>query len=257
MEESEEMIKLMKEMSSLELDETEFQIVTALRWYGSLNLKKISKMIQRPESTTLRFIRKLRDKKTIIFDSEISEKSWGNFYKLSDKVKHLYEEYMKMMYDRVDRISIDLQEINKMTDEEIHEYSLNEVINPGKLTEIPSTRAYFHFIANLQRIIVNETMDGIESLAKMAEKEGYDNLKRRVILPPLDVSTYVSAVKVSKMRHILRINDLIIKFDKQIDELAKQFLKEMDEEGIPEEDRTIQFVNVFTGGLDVELKFKE
>ena len=257
MEESKEMLKLMGELSKLELNQTEFQIVTALRWYGSLNLKKISKLIQRPESTTLRFIRKLRDRKIIIFDSEISEKNWGNFYKLSEKVKKLYESYMKMMYERVDRIQIDLKEIDNLSDEELHQYSLNEVINPGKLAEIPSTRAYFQFVANLQNLIVNETMDGIEHLAELAEEEGYESLRNRVILPPLDVSAYVSAVKISKIRHVLRISDLIIRFDKEIDALAKEIIKEMDAEGVPEEERTIQFVNVFTGGLDAELKFKD
>ena len=256
MSESDEMLKLMEELKGLELDDTEFQIITALRWYGSLNLKKISKLIQRPESTTLRFIRKLRDRKIIEFDSVTSEKSWGNFYKLSNRVRALYEDYMKMMYDRVDRIEGSLQELDKMSDEELHEFSVNEVINPGKLAEIPTTRAYFHFVANLQSLIVNETMEGIENLAKLAEEEGYENLRKRVILPPMDVSTYVSAVKISKLRHVLRISDLIIKFDREIDNLARELLKEMDEEGIPE-DRSIQFVNVFTGSLDAELKFKD
>jgi len=257
MSESEEMLRLMKKLADIKLNETEFQIVTALRWYGSLNLKKISNLIQRPESTTLRFIRKLRDSKLIVFDSETSEKSWGNFYKLADSIRKLYEEYMNMMYDRVNRITTDLQDINKMSDEDLHSYAVNEIINPGKLAEIPSTRAYFHFVANIQRLIVNETMDGIEFLAKLAEEEGYENLKQKLILPPIDVSEYVSAIKISKIRHMLRINELIIEFDRKIDKLAKEILKEMDEEGVPEEDRNIQFVNVFTGSLDAELKFKE
>ncbi len=257
MSESEDYLKLMKDMSDLQLDETEFQIITALRWYGSLNLKKISKMIQRPESTTLRYIRKMRDKSTIEFDSETSERSWGNFYKLSKRVSKLYEAYMKLMDDRVERITFDLQEFDKMSDEELDRYVVNEIVNPGKLAEIPSTRAYFNFVSNLQKMMVNETMDGVEQIAEMAEKEGFDEVKEKIILPPLDVSTYVSTLKICKFRHVLRINELIFEFDRKLQALGKQLLKEMDTAGVPEEDRSTQFVNVFTGSLDLEVKFKE
>jgi len=257
MSESEEYLKLMEGLRELQLDETEFQIITALRWYGSLNLKKISKLIQRPESTTLRYIRKMRDSKKIEFDSEKSEKSWGNFYKLSKRVRKLYEGYMKLVDERVERISFDMKEFDKMSKEELDKYVVNEIINPGKLAEIPSTRAYFNYVSNLQRLIVNETMDGIEELAEMAEKEGYDEVKKKVILPPLDVSTYVNALKVNNFLHILQINELIFEFDKKIQELGHEFIREMDEANIPEEERSTQFVNIFTGSLDLELKFKE
>ena len=78
-----------------------------------------------------------------------------------------------------------------------------------------------------------------------------------MILPPLDVTTYVNALKVNKVRHIFRINNLIVKFDREIRELGQQLIKEMDEEGIPEEERRTQFVNLFTGSFDIEMKFKE
>jgi len=100
-------------------------------------------------------------------------------------------------------------------------------------------------------------MDSIETLAELAEKEGYDEIKEKIILSPMDVSTYVSVLKVSKIRHILRMNDLILKFDKQVRELAKEIIKEKDKEGIPEEEGKTQFLNIFTGSLDVEVKFKE
>lgn len=257
MSESDKVLKLLEELKELQLDETEFGIITALRWYGSLNLKKIAKLIQRPESTTLRYVRKLRDSKKIEFDSEKSEKNWGNFYKLSKKVSTLYENYMNMMDERVERIVVDLDKFDEMPDEELEKYFINEVVKAGKLAEVPSTRAYFHFVSNLQRLIVNETLDCIETLADLAEKEGYDKIKETIILPPMDVSAYVSVLKVSKIRHILRMTDLILKFDKQIKELTEDIIKEMDEEGIPEEDRKTQFLNIFTGSLDVELKFKE
>ncbi len=257
MSESDKVLKLLEDLRELQLDETEFGIITALRWYGSLNLKKVAKLIQRPESTTLRYIRKLRDSNKIEFDSEKSEKTWGNFYKLSNRVSALYENYMNMMDERVERIVFDLDKFDEMSDEKLEKYFINEVVNPGKLAEVPSTRAYFHFVSNLQRLIVNETMDSIETLAELAEKEGYDEIKEKIILPPMDVSTYVSVLKVSKIRHILRMNDLILKFDKQVRELAKEIIKEMDKEGIPEEDRKTQFLNIFTGSLDMELKLKE
>lgn len=257
MSESDKVLKILEELRELQLDETEFGIITALRWSGSLNLKRIAKLIQRPESTTLRYIRKLRDSNKIVFDSEKSEKNWGNFYKLSKKVSILYENYMNLMDERVERIVVDLDKFDEMSDESLEKYFINEVVNPSKLAEVPSTRAYFHFVSNLQRLIVNETLDSIETLADLAEKEGYDKIKETIILPPMDVSTYVTVLKVSKIRHVLRMSDLILKFDKQMRELAEEIRKEMDEEGVPEEDRKTQFFNVFTGTLDVELKFKE
>jgi hypothetical protein len=257
MSESDEYLRILEGLRELQMDETEFQIITALRWYGSLNLKKISKLIQRPESTTLRYIRKMRDKKKIEFDSETSEKNWGNFYKLSKRVSNLYENYMKLVDERVERITFDMKDLDKMSDAELDKYVLNEIVNPGKLAEIPATRAYFHFVANLQRLMVNETMDGIEQLAEMAEKEGYEEVKNKIILPPIDVSTYVNALKISNFRHILRINEVIFEFDRKLQALGKEIIDEMDKAGIPEEDRNTQFVNIFTGSLDLDVKFKE
>ncbi len=237
-------------------DETELGIVTALHWYKTLNLKKISTMINKPESTTLRYIRKLKDQGIIVFDSEKSEDSWGKFYKLSTHSKAIYEEYMQELANQIERYTEEFKEYRDTPDDVLYELVVNELLKPEKLASIPPTQSYFSFVSNLQNVIINETINQITELAKLVEAEGKDKIAKKIKIPPMDISVYVSDIKISKWKHVFMMNELIFSFLNQIEKLKKEIEAEMDKENIPEDQRSTQFLNIFTGNLDVSYKFE-
>ncbi|NPD88941.1 MAG: winged helix-turn-helix transcriptional regulator [Asgard group archaeon] len=238
-------------------DEIEFGIVTALNWYESLNLKKIAIMINKPESTTLRYIRKLKNDGIIAFDSKKSEDSWGKFYKLSSITKKLYDDHMQAMADRTDRITDDLRDIEKYSEEELNRYIAGEILSADKLEEIPLTRHYFNFVTNLQNVMINEVISKIDDITDVIEKKGRENVIDKIKISPMDISIYVNHIKLSKWKHLFKINDIIFKFIRNIDELKKEIEEEMNKENVPEEKRSTQFLNIFTGNLDVSYEIQD
>ena len=232
-------------------DQTELGIVTALHWYKSLNLKKIAQMINKPESTSLRYIRKLKDDGIIVFDSEKSEDSWGKFYKLSPESLTIYEEYMNALNQRIETVADDLRKIIDEPEENIKKYVASEILSPAKLEEIPAIQNYFYFVSNLQNIMINETVEHVNDIAKVVEKQGLEEVKEKIQISPMDVSIYVNDIKLSTWKHVLRINEVIFEFLTKLNKLRQDIEDEMDKEKVPEEERLTQFVNLFTGSLDV------
>ncbi len=237
-------------------DETELGIVTALHWYKTLNLKKISIMINKPESTSLRYIRKLKDQGIIVFDSEKSEDSWGKFYKLSSHSKTIYDEYMQAIDYQLETYAEEFKEFKSLSEKKLTEQVLKELFKPEKLASIPASQSYFNFVSNLQNVMINETINEVKEIAKLIEEKGKDIIVENIIVSPMDMSVYVSAIKISKWKHVFMMNELIFSFLDQIDKLKKEIEEEMDKEKIPEDQRSTQFLNIFTGNLDVSFKFE-
>ena len=248
---------ILNRFNQLVEDETEYSIVTTLQWYNSLNLKKISTMIGKPESTTLRYIRRLKKEGVIEFDSEKSEDSWGKYYKLSSDVKTIYESVQKEIEERASQIIDELQDYRNLPEEELNLYFAKELLSEKKWGMIPSMKNHMHFVSNLQKVIVNETIYAANELSKKIEKEGREKIIERIILPPFDLSYHVSIVKLNKLRHILMMNEIVFDFMKKIKEFNEALKKEMDAEKIPEEERKTQFINLFTGSLDLSFTFKD
>lgn len=78
-------------------DESKFSILVALKIFGALNLKNISKILSKPEPTTLRQLKILFSKGLIKIDQEESEKSWGKFYKISELANNLFSKSDKLI----------------------------------------------------------------------------------------------------------------------------------------------------------------
>jgi hypothetical protein len=258
MRKTQEYQKIRQEYFTLVSDEVEYGIVTALNWYESLNLKKLATMLNKPESTTLRYIRKLKDKGIIAFDSEKSGDSWGKFYKLTPAVKQIYDEYMHSLDEQVENITSDLNDLSKFSEEELEKYVIRRLISEGKLEEVPLTMQYFYFVSNLQNVMINEAVNKIDDFRKILDKtENKEELIEKTKLSPMDISIYVNRLKISKWSHIFKINELIFTFMKQLEKLKREIEKEMDKENVPEDKKLTQFVNIFTGNLDISYEIEE
>lgn len=238
--------KVKENYFALVTDEIEFGIVTALNWFESLNLKKLAVMLDKPESTTLRYIRKLKDNGIIVFDSEKSEDSWGKFYKLSPQIKNTYDAYMHTMDDQIEKIEDEIKD-KLDSEEELEKYTLDRLLSEDKLREIPLQKHYFHFVSKLQSIMMNEAITKIEEFFSKFDKDDLAEIKSKIKLSPTDISVYVTSLKISKWNHIFRINNLIFTFLRDIDNLKKTIEQEMEKENVPDDQKITHLVNVFTG----------
>jgi hypothetical protein len=257
MSESKKFKEIKNRFYTLVQDETEMGIVTALHWYTSLNLKKISIMINKPESTTLRYIRKLKDQGIIVFDSEKSEDSWGKFYKLSTHTKTIYDEYMYAMDVQIETYREQFKEFKNLSEKKLTDHVIKELLKPEKLASIPASQSYFSFVSNLQNVMINETINQVDEVAKLVEKKGLEEIVKKIKVSPMDISVYVSDIKISKWKHVFMMNELIFSFLTQIDILKKEIEEEMNKEKIPEDQRSTQFLNIFTGNLDISYKIED
>ena len=79
-------------------DEAKFSILIALKLFGALNLKNISKILSKPEPTTLRQLKILFSKGLIEIDQEESEKSWGKFYKISELANNYFSKSDELIH---------------------------------------------------------------------------------------------------------------------------------------------------------------
>ncbi len=53
------------------------------------------------------------------------------------------------------------------------------------------------------------------------------------------------------------LNEIIFNTNKELAELKEEIKDEMDRENVPEDKRSTQFVNLFTGSMDLEFSFKD
>jgi hypothetical protein len=77
---SDELLKLLE-------DEVKISTIFGLYLFDTLNLKHISRIIHKGESTTLRHLKTLIGQKVIEIDMEKSAQSWGKYYRLTSTFK--------------------------------------------------------------------------------------------------------------------------------------------------------------------------
>ena len=94
-------------------------------------------------------------------------------------------------------------------------------------------------------------------ITELIKKEGRDKIIDQINISPMDISIYVNHFRISKWSHMFRINEIIFKFMKQLDELKQAIEEEMEREKVPDEKKSTQFVNIFTGNLDITYELEE
>ncbi|UJG41359.1 MAG: hypothetical protein K9W45_02590 [Candidatus Heimdallarchaeum aukensis] len=231
-------------------DPNKFAIITALSWYGSLNLKKLSTLIGKPETTTLRYLKQLLDDNMVEVDAEKTASSWGKFYRLEENIASLYrkniEDYVKEESD----FDKKLKKYKELSEREIEKEILEKLLkSEGEKSFSQSFKQYLSFIHNIETSIANELIDIEFKVKETLEKKGLDYLKEHFKYPRSETSLIVRTIKLSKFAHVIKLAETVRDFYRKVTELQKEFLKEMDEEGVPEEERFIQFISTFLGGL--------
>jgi predicted transcriptional regulator len=239
-------------------DEVSFSILISLRFYGSLNLKKIAQLIGKPETTTIRHLKQLLEENLIDIDAEKTASSWGKFYYLTEPVKAIIAKDDLELQRREEEIAKELEDYKNMSEKQLQELFIREITSKESLEETALRIKYsIDFNSNIQKMIINSFIEASSQLSKIREEKGIEYIQKNLILDPADINTTTLFIKYSKAKHVLAIIEKFIVFHREIHKLQRDILKELDEEKVPEEERKLHFVDIFLGTTEFSYKLKD
>jgi hypothetical protein len=245
-------------LEKIVLDEVSFGILLSLRFYGSLNLKKVAQLIGKPETTTIRHLKQLLGDRMIDIDAEKTASSWGKFYCLTKPLKAILAKDDMELQKREEEITKELAEYKNMTEEKLQEVFIKEITGKESLEQTALKIKYsINFNANIQKMIINSFIEASSNLNKLKEEKGVDYIQKHLLLDPADINTTTLFIKYSKARHVLALIEKFVEFHREIHQLQRDILEEMDDEKVPEDERKLHFVDLFMGTTEFSYEIKD
>ncbi|MCK5184389.1 MAG: hypothetical protein KAQ95_08795 [Candidatus Heimdallarchaeota archaeon] len=247
-----------EKLKKLVYDEVSFSILTSLRFYGSLNLKRLALLIGKPETTTIRHLKQLLEDKLIDIDADKTATSWGKFYRLSKSVKAISEKEDKEIQKREEEMTKELANYKNLTEEKLQELLVREITSKESLEQTAlRIKSGINFDYNMQKMIINSFIEASNGLNKIKEDKGIEYLKKNLFVDPADINTVTLFIKYSKAKHVMSIVEKFVEFHKEIHQLQRDLKKEMDEEKVPEDERKLHYIGLFMGTTEFTFKIKE
>jgi hypothetical protein len=250
--------EIKKKYQEIVYDEVKYGIITAIIWYDSLNLKELARLVGRPETTTIRYVKQLLEDGLIDVDAEKTATSWGKFYKLSTVVRELYDKQLKAIEQRSETILSEYEAIKDKGEDEIYKFFEKHVISKDNLEiDVLAAKQNVAFSHNIQNMIVNEVAHAVSNLTNLIQKKGRKYVEENLIIDPTDVEIHNISLSLSNTKQLFRLIETYSKFQEELFKLKKEFEKEMDQEGVPEEKRKIFYNYLFMGSLDFSYRFQD
>lgn len=240
------------------LNDIEFGIITSLKIHSNLNLKRIAKLIDKPESTTIRYLKKLLEEEIITIDTKQTAKKWGKFYRLSEETDELYEEHMSQTKKRSKEVLKEVLDYKNKPEEKLKELLKEKALEKKNIkNEAVISQNNLTLIHNFEKCILNDMFRALHKIDKIRKEKGEEHLKEQLVMEPIDVVLLIRWIKYSKFSHLIQFYFKFIHFHQDITKLQEEIQKEMEDEGIPEKEQKTLFVDLFMGTTEMELKFKD
>ncbi len=214
----------------------------AIRTFGSMNIKLLSRIMGKTVSTIHHHICEMtKEPEVIVIDNKETTASRGIYYTLSEITKERYPKDKETVFE--EEIPTIIERAMQLSDEDMAKVMMFRIINQkdfGKLTKsIKRSRSYYH---NIENFIINSF--------ERAEKALMEGLKPKNLQYPFGAINSIGLdLKVSKPKHSVEIGIVMTEFFANLVKLKQKFEKEMDEEGIKEEDRIKVYYHLFGGEL--------
>ncbi len=210
--------------------ETRHAIIMAINTFGSSNIKKLAKILNKNEATIYYHIKELTKKPELLrIDEEVTHTRKGIFYQLTDlALKHFSEP----PHDKMEEVFTKLYEvISDKTDEEIAKFYFDLMAKNPEIGESAlrdrKRLAYNHI---LETFMINN-LDRIEKAIKNGAKPKDNDY------PIGSISIDMIDLKISKPKHLFEILMVITEMYGKLSRLQDKFTKEMDAQSVPEEKR--------------------
>lgn len=239
-------------------DEVKYGIFTALELYKSLNLKKLAQLVGRPETTTIRYIKLLLSDGLIDIDAAKTAISWGKFYCLSKEAKILADEVAKQRLEREKQTLAQVMKLRGKSEEEIQRMYVKDLLSKKNLETLGEiVKSQLAFKHNVENFTANELYSSLEKFQELLSNKGRDYLEENLVLEPTEIVSTSCSVPLTKGSHVLRIYEINLRLQSDLMKLKEELEKEMDEENVPEEKRTIMNLHFFFGTMDFRFSLKD
>ncbi|MCY3413186.1 MAG: winged helix-turn-helix transcriptional regulator [Candidatus Heimdallarchaeota archaeon] len=233
--------------------ETRHAIIQVINTFGSCNIKKLAKVLNKNEATIHHHIQELlKAPKLITLDADKTQKKKGKYYKLTPLsmdfiVKDLEDVEKYQAYEASKR---KILKVLEGPDEEIiNIYYKMMQLNPelGKQAETEGQRIQYNHI--LEAIMLNNFKRSEDAI-----KEGKIGKNNKYPFGTLE-STYLNT-KIHHVRNLFEIIALILQFQADFAKLSEKFSNEIKELNVPEEE-LIQLHFHLVGGELTEFEFED
>lgn len=195
-------------------------IVMSLFIYETLNLKKISKLLNKGETTVLNQVKKLLESGAIEIDSKESAISRGKYYKLTDKTKDALDYTDDETLEKLNEIWE-----NPSKDKLVAEF-LKSILNPNFENMIDQVRS-LNLINNYIEKISIENLRNIQDSVNVLEN---DNDRREYLYDQnFPTGAFSLTFRSFKLQTLLQVKEFIEMYNhflKEIDEFSKKIKKE-------------------------------
>ncbi|MHA1200267.1 MAG: winged helix-turn-helix domain-containing protein [Candidatus Heimdallarchaeaceae archaeon] len=231
-----------KRFEDLFENETRYGIVMAIRTFGSMNIKILARIMGKTVSTIHHHISEMtKEPEVIEIDNKETTASRGIYYKLSEIANERYPKDKESVFE--EEIPTIITRALQLSDEDMAKVMMYRIMAQedfGELTkQIKRSMSYNH---NIENFIINSF-----GRAEKALKEG---LRPKNLKYPFGASTLLNLdLKVSKPRHSVEIGVVMSEFFAKLVKLKRKFEKEMDEEGVIEEERIKVYYHLFGGEM--------
>lgn len=243
--------EIRKSYNELVYDEVKFAIVTAIQYYSSLNLKKMSELIGRPETTTIRYVKKLLEDELIVIDVEKTATDWGKFYRLSDFANELIAKRNLDIDERIDWVQKEASKHDFENEDEVRDFFMRALLSKENLVyDAKSARQSLSISNNIQKMIANEFGARIEDLNDLIKNKGKEYLLNNVSIKPSDIEIYNITLKVHSMKQLMKLIEVQFKSVQEIERLKHEFEEEAKKDNIPEDDQQLFFFYSFLGSME-------
>lgn len=241
--------KIIKRLEDLFENETRYGIIMAIRNFGSMNIKILSKIMGKTESTIFHHINELlKEPKIIEIDNDKTISTRGIFYKLSKITEKRYPKSSDAVFE--EDIPTIFERVSKLNSEELSKMMMLRMLNQPDLGEMSKkvrrSMSYFH---NIENFIINSFERSEQALLK--------GLKPKNLNYPFGSHSLLSMdLKVFKPEHVIDIAIATSEFFAKIAKLKKKFEEEIKKETIAEEQQ-IDVIYYLFGGEISEFEFEE
>lgn len=223
--------------------ETRYAITMAIRTFGSLNTKMLSRMLGKTESTIWHHCNELlKEPKIIEIDQDKTESQRGKFFKLTEKTKVRYREDPPEVFE--EKIPEILNKWLECPPEEFRDRAIQEFKQSPELGKIANNGkralAYHHTMANF-------TLNNFKK-AENAILDGFTPVRKDF---PLGSYTLVSSnIKISSPKHSMKIGGLLAEFFGKLQRLRDEIEEEMKIKNVSEKNKLIYHCYFFGGEVN-------
>ncbi|MHA1332027.1 MAG: winged helix-turn-helix domain-containing protein [Candidatus Hodarchaeales archaeon] len=230
-----------KDVEFLMKNDTRYGIITALKLYGSLNLKELGEVLGKSETTLIHHVHTLLEHKFIeeLDKRKIGKRRRGKFYVLSKKTQIINDMIIQQYWGKDH--SEGIKKLMNKTAEEFNDFVVSELKNLGDI---------FHFLSFQFKgsAIMNKNLVEI-TLQKYQTILGQLKRNKKIDVPMGTTNSFITSIPIISHKVVLKIAELTNNYLLELTKLEREIKDEIDQNTEEVSLKNYQYIYVFTAPI--------